>query len=384
MDLIRRDWVAHPTAGRPEIGLPGDFILPSRAATLDACRVAGEGRLGPMLLTGPAGVGKSWLWRRMARGFPTYFGVISVDLAPSDTPADLLRAILHALGVDARDAHGCSRLELNEELSRRSEDGERWLLVLDEAQNGCDLVLEESRLMANRLGEADGFESLMLVGQPHLAHRLKGRSLQGLRNRLGAHHTLAALDIDEAGALLRSARPGLALDQSELDHRYRVASGNPRRLLLQARAELSNPAGSARNAEVKADEAILAKSSWGSSSRPPLRVEDGLIEVGWSPASDATSPGAEDLDQAESAQMAIGESLAATDWDDWDEEAERVSDEAESLYDEEERARASVAADEPTDESVEDNLPHLRAEPQHGFAPYGPLFSRLRPARDTD
>ncbi|WZO96382.1 ATP-binding protein [Isosphaeraceae bacterium EP7] len=384
MDLARQDRAAHPSEGRAESGPPGDFILPSRAAALDACRAAGEERLGPLLLTGAAGVGKSWLWRRMARGFPSFFGVISVDLAPSDTPADLLRAILHALGVDSKVSGGCSRLELHEELSRRSEDGERWLLVLDEAQNGCDFVLEEARLMANRLGEADGFETLLLVGQPHLAHRLRGRSLQGLRNRLGAHQTLGALDIEEAGSLLRSARPGLTWDQGEIDRRHRLASGNPRRLLLLARPGLVAPAGVARLAETVTDEALVARSPWGLSSKPPLRVEDGLIEVGWSSASETATPDAENSERAEPDKAASGHFPAATGWDDWDDEAERESDDAEALYDSEERARKSVATQEPADDGVEAELPLLRAEPQHGYAPYGPLFSRLRPARDAE
>src|SRR4051812_26548365 len=42
-----------------------DFALPSRGDALVTLRPALEGHVGPVLVTGEPGVGKSWLWRRL-------------------------------------------------------------------------------------------------------------------------------------------------------------------------------------------------------------------------------------------------------------------------------------------------------------------------------
>src|SRR4051794_19238574 len=72
------------------------FSLPSRAAALGACREALAGR-GPILVTGAAGVGKTWLIGRLIEGSP--LGWVAIDAAPDMTAADLLSTLAGPLRV---------------------------------------------------------------------------------------------------------------------------------------------------------------------------------------------------------------------------------------------------------------------------------------------
>src|SRR5436309_2867506 len=81
----------------PRIVARDPFVLPSRRPSLDACRGAIEA--GPILLTGDAGVGKTWLWRRIAAESPPSRRWLGVDLTPADGPADFYRLVGHGLGL---------------------------------------------------------------------------------------------------------------------------------------------------------------------------------------------------------------------------------------------------------------------------------------------
>src|SRR4051812_37488379 len=85
------------------------FVLPSRRPALELCRASL--RLGPVLLTGDAGVGKTWPWRNLDAGSPPSLPWVGVDLTPADEPADFYRLVGHALGLAPADP-SISRPEL--------------------------------------------------------------------------------------------------------------------------------------------------------------------------------------------------------------------------------------------------------------------------------
>jgi general secretion pathway protein A len=351
---------------------PGvDPVLPSRLDPISRCRSALRTGRGPVLLTGEAGSGKTWIWRRLAdEGPDPSLGLarwLGLEASPSDLGPDLLRQALRGLGrADASTAPD-PRSALVEELAEQSEEGRRWILVLDEAQNASDAVLEEFRLASNRLGRPEGFAGLLLVGRSGLAMRLRSRAWESLESRLAAGVRLGPIDAEEAGTLIRWSAPGRRWDEATVEQLHARASGNPARLIRLAdrvappriestpapeptpnraptptprpapaaqAGRTSRPAVSPEptpatptprrpaapkvsdaapavvvdrieaEVEAEADGLVLGRS--GSlrieaasatppaprlvEARPPLRFEDGLIEVGWSDADADADP----------------------------------------------------------------------------------------------
>jgi type II secretory pathway predicted ATPase ExeA len=288
-----------------------EFALPSRGAAISALRAALELRAGPVLLTGEAGVGKTWLWRRLEAEMPGSWRWVVVDVPPAIEPSTLYLLIGHGFGLPDRGIREGTRMALSDFLREASAEGIHWSLVLDEAHNGSAALLEEVRLLANRLGRPDGLSGLILVGQTSLACRLATRPLNALAARLAAHVQLRGLDVDEARSLLNGLAPGLVVDDRTLERAHRDAAGNPRKMLLASRADavaatparqLAEPThvGSAPSLGTAPPQpsppADTRPAPTSAASRveewetpvigpvkPPLLVGDGMIEVGWEP-----------------------------------------------------------------------------------------------------
>ncbi len=82
-------------------------------------------------------------------------------------------------------------LQLNEMLLRQSREGKRLVVVIDEAQNLNEEVLETLRLLSNFETPRRKLMQIVLAGQPQLAEKLSRPSLQQLRQRIS---TVTRLD----------------------------------------------------------------------------------------------------------------------------------------------------------------------------------------------
>jgi type II secretory pathway predicted ATPase ExeA len=378
-------------ARAPRIAVREAFVLPSRRPALEVCRDALA--VGPVLLTGDAGVGKTWLWRHLGAGSPPSRRWLGVDLTPADTPADFYRLVGHGLGLLEPEA-STSRVGLVDFLAERSDAGDRPALVVEEAHNLSAAVWEEVRVLANRLGEAGGFAGLVLVGQTPLARRFATRPFAAIESRLAARVHLGPIDADEARELLTRLRPGRTWSLDEVEALHRDAAGNPGRLLRRVGpAEVDRPVKSplprpipGPAPEPPAPTAASVPSPISSlmgQSRPPLIVEDHVIEVGWSPESD---PLGEDEGEAETtgdpstSEEEVRDHYAALQaWREWSEN----------------QARRGLATPGPAIEpgapvgpepvtSPLANRPKIWADGEQSFAPFGQLFSRMAQPREPD
>ena len=123
---------------------------------------------------------------------------------------DLLRYLLDGLGLNSCDGDFVRmHATLNEFLFRQAQAGRRVVLLIDEAQNLTDSVLETVRLLSDFEATDRKLLQIVLAGQPELAHRLMRPGLHQLRQRI---------------AVLSHLRP---LPRGEvipyLNHRLRVA-----------------------------------------------------------------------------------------------------------------------------------------------------------------
>ena len=90
--------------------------------------------------------------------------------------------------------------------------GETAVLVIDEAQNLSDEVLEEIRMLTNLETFTEKLLQIVLVGQPELEQRLKQPQLRQLRQRLTLRAKTHPLNLEET--------------KSYISQRLRIAGSN--------------------------------------------------------------------------------------------------------------------------------------------------------------
>ncbi|MFO0960178.1 MAG: ATP-binding protein [Isosphaeraceae bacterium] len=339
-------------------------ILPSRARARESCRSAIAS--GLVLLSGEAGTGKTWLWRSLADERAGQAEWVAVDIGPTTDPAGLIHSIARALGVPSFAEADPARAAIADALWDASQDGRRHILVLDEAQNAGDDVLEEIRVVANGLGRPDGWAGILLCGQTPLVRRLRARPLAPLEARIRRRIHLGPIDLAEAVALLRPADP------DAIEERHRDARGNPARLLRG-----SPPPPRAALAQREEPRRPFHPLPPAAPERSPLvQVEEGVVEVGWDP--EVESPAA--------AQLAIPTLELAPPAPEGARE-EVIDDPYATLqaWQEWSQGRHGDAAEpDPVRWTVGVGPSQVRAESQQPFSPYGDLFGRTYPQPEPE
>lgn len=114
------------------------------------------------------------------------------------TPLDLLRALLAGLGVpDMRGSLVEMQIKLKNVLAEQYSGGKRVVLVIDEAQNLDDSVLELVRMLSNFETASDKLIQIILAGQPQLAENIGSPELVQLRQRVSIFARLNPFTADE-------------------------------------------------------------------------------------------------------------------------------------------------------------------------------------------
>ena len=399
------EWNDTSMHARPQ----ADVVLSSRSAHLRDCVDIIARGAGPIVIGGEAGIGKTWL-RKTVENAAQGLLWIEIDASPGWQADDLVRAIARAAGLGRSQDATSARIALEEFLVEESENGRRWGLAIDEAQNASFEILEETRVLANRLGRAEGFESLILVGESSFTRRLGLRDLASLANRLAALVRLRPIDADEAKALLDGNFPNHAWDIAAIERLHRDSRGNPGRLLRLADRLSTRPTKPIRRDEEIATEPVRTIFEENSppilgATRPPIRLEDGLIEVGWEPEAEAIAeppvthesvPARENVEVRRPIEEAVRDAIESIDdpyaaiqaWNEWmrnrrDDERDSLAQRALSLetsdLDKSVEAR-NIETDDFVPETLEEDGGESRvwSDHPHDFAPYSQLFSRAR------
>ncbi len=158
--------------------------------------IRGEG--GFVLLTGEVGTGKTTLCRCFLEQLPAHCDVAFV-INPKLTVPELLATLCEELQIALPAGHGnktCIDL-INKHLLAAHAQGRTTLLIIDEAQNLSDEVLEQVRLLTNLETHECKLLHIILLGQPELRDKLARPELRQLSQRIVARYHLGPLQRDE-------------------------------------------------------------------------------------------------------------------------------------------------------------------------------------------
>ena len=168
-------------------------------------------------MTGDIGTGKTTLCRAILDQLDrkTFTALV---LNPFLTEEDLLRLILQDFGVVSRDemkrgrSGAASRKQelidtLNQFLLSLLPLRAGALLIIDEAQNLPQQVLEQIRILSNLETDKEKLLQIVLVGQLNLQEQLRAPELRQLDQRISIRYELKPLTREETAAyVVASAR----------------------------------------------------------------------------------------------------------------------------------------------------------------------------------
>ncbi|HXM61017.1 MAG TPA: AAA family ATPase [Terriglobales bacterium] len=126
------------------------------------------------------------------------------------TSREFMRFLLAELGYES-DGHDFVRMheEFNRRLLQEARAGNRFIVVIDEAQNLEPSVLETVRLLSDFETPRAKLMHIILAGQPELADKLASPGLSQLRQRVSIVHGLQPLSAAEI--------------KNYIEHRLRIA-----------------------------------------------------------------------------------------------------------------------------------------------------------------
>jgi general secretion pathway protein A len=169
-------------------------------------------RKGFVQLTGEVGAGKTTLCRALLEQLDERYSTALV-LNPVMSADELMKAIAIEFGLPV---NGLDRLDtlsvINQFLLQQVERGKETVLIIDEAQDLTDELLEQVRLLSNLETDNGKLLQIVLLGQPELRDRLNNPRLRQLRQRITVRYHLLPLNGPEIAQYVQ--------------HRLHVSGGN--------------------------------------------------------------------------------------------------------------------------------------------------------------
>jgi general secretion pathway protein A len=189
---------------------------------------------GFTLLVGDSGIGKTTLvCSILAR---CYANVRSAYVTNPKLSFDQMLQVI--LSQFLRASGSQTRLQMTESFAQLLDDltqGERLVIIIDEAQELADETLDEFRLLSNVDTAAERRLQIIFVGQPELLDRLASPRMDSLNQRIGARVMLKPLPSSEVREYIDCrlrTKGGVAkkiFAPAALDHLVQHSRGIPRR-----------------------------------------------------------------------------------------------------------------------------------------------------------
>jgi general secretion pathway protein A len=245
---------------------PG-FLFPahSHREALAALAYGVQDRRGFVCLIGEVGTGKTTLLRALLERLDVSVRTVLITHTTLDNEG-LLRMILHDLLIPHASLIRVEMIQaLHDFVISEFEAGHPPpLLIVDEAQNLDDAVLEEIRLFTNlEIGESKLLQ-VILAGQPELEQKLARRRLRQLGQRIAVRAHLEPLSREETVAYIEhrlevAGAPNLNLfTRAALRRVWSVSKGIPRVINILCEQALVNAFGAKRE---RVNEAFVAEAA---------------------------------------------------------------------------------------------------------------------------
>ena len=232
------------------------FLYPSRShrEALASLVYGVKHRRGFICLVGEVGTGKTTLLRALLDGLNVSVRTALITHTTIDRE-DLLWLILNELLIPHA---GLSRVEMIQALHdfvvAELESGSfPPLLIVDEAQNLEDEILEEIRLLTNlEIGDTKLLQ-VILAGQPELEQKLAQPQLRQLGQRMAVRARLEPLDREETAAYvyhrlrIAGSRDGHLFTRAALRRVWSRTGGIPRLINIVCEQALVNAFGANRD-----------------------------------------------------------------------------------------------------------------------------------------
>lgn len=171
---------------------------------------------GFVVITGEIGAGKTTLIESFLRDVPQDVVVAQINQTQVSA-VDFLQSLLAQFGFSPFKMKKSELLvTLNNFLIEQYAAGRRVLLIVDEAQNLSQRVLEEIRMLSGVETTKEKVLRIILAGQPELNAKLDAPELVQLKQRVRLRFHLSALSADETTEYVR--------------HRLAVAGGAERQI----------------------------------------------------------------------------------------------------------------------------------------------------------
>jgi general secretion pathway protein A len=151
----------------------------------------------------PPGMGKTTLLFRFLNDIRESARTAFVfDIDSQCEPREFVGHILRDIGITPAQSSFEMHEQLTGALIRENRAGRKFVIVIDEAQNLSDAVLERVRLLTNFEASRGKLMHIVLSGQPQLADKLMQASLVQLRQRISTVCRLEPLSAEETFAYI--------------------------------------------------------------------------------------------------------------------------------------------------------------------------------------
>lgn len=201
-----------------------------------ACLTYGiQSRKGFVLLTGEVGTGKTTLINKLLEWLRLQQVATAFIFNSRLNTAQFLDYMMADFGIpcDSKDKSQIL-LRLYNWLLDRYRAGETAVLIVDEAQNLTEEVLEEIRMLTNLETFTEKLLQIVLVGQPELEEKLRQPQLRQLRQRLSLRAKTHELTLAETQAYVQQrlriagSKGQEIFDPEAVVSIHRYANGIPR------------------------------------------------------------------------------------------------------------------------------------------------------------
>jgi general secretion pathway protein A len=179
------------------------YLSPGPREALASLFYGIESERGFLALIAPPGMGKTTLLFHMLEKFRNSARTAFLFQTQCNS-REFMRFLLAELGYETGD-HDFVRMheEFNQHLLREAKAGNRFIVVVDEAQNLDPSVLETIRLLSDFETPQAKLLQIVLAGQPELADKLASRNLAQLRQRISLVSSLKPFSPEETSKYIQ-------------------------------------------------------------------------------------------------------------------------------------------------------------------------------------